>query len=114
METADVKITLRVDRNLKDNAETLFAKLGMNMTTAINVFLAQSVRDQSIPFTITARGSKPSYPYAVEDITRAFNGAIIKERADSMACGLPVADYDREKGKAYLQYPDGRREYDDD
>ena len=52
METADVKITLRVDRNLKDNAETLFAKLGMNMTTAINVFVRQAVRQRRIPFEV--------------------------------------------------------------
>ncbi len=113
METVDVKITLRVDRNLKDNAETLFAKLGMNMTTAVNVFLAQAVRDQSIPFIITANQAKPAATYTVEDITRAFADTIRMEKADSLERGLPVAEYDREKKKAYLRYPDGRREYDD-
>ncbi len=47
-------VNLRIDKDLKAQAEELFASLGMNMTTAINVFLRQSVRDQAIPFQVTA------------------------------------------------------------
>ena len=47
-------VNLRIDKDLKAQAEKLFASLGMNMTTAINVFLRQSVRDQAIPFHVTA------------------------------------------------------------
>ena len=47
-------MNLRVDKNLKKEAETLFESLGINMTTAINIFLRQSVRIQGIPFPITA------------------------------------------------------------
>ena len=35
-------MNLRVDKNLKKEAETLFDSLGINMTTAINIFLRQS------------------------------------------------------------------------
>ena len=34
----DVRVTIRVDRELKERAENLFNHLGMNMTTALNVF----------------------------------------------------------------------------
>ena len=57
-------MNLRIDKNLKKDAEALFDTLGINMTTAINIFLRQSVRDQGIPFQITAnRGYKdiPAY-----------------------------------------------------
>ncbi len=47
-------VNLRIDKDLKAQAEALFSSLGMNMTTAINVFLRQSVRDQAIPFHVTA------------------------------------------------------------
>lgn len=47
-------VNLRIDKDLKAQAETLFSSLGMNMTTAINVFLKQAVRSQSIPFRISA------------------------------------------------------------
>lgn len=48
-------MNLRIDKNLKKDAETLFESLGINMTTAINIFLRQSVRDQGIPFQISAK-----------------------------------------------------------
>lgn len=46
-------INIRIDAELKRNAEQLFAELGMNMTTAINLFLKQTIRNQAIPFSIT-------------------------------------------------------------
>lgn len=51
-------LNIRVDSNLKKEAENLFKKLGLNMSSAINVFLAQSVREQAIPFEIYVE--KPS------------------------------------------------------
>lgn len=43
-------IHIKVDSSLKNEAETLFEDLGMNMTTAITIFLKQSVRDGKLPF----------------------------------------------------------------
>ena len=47
-----VNVTIRMDPDLKKQAEQLFADLGMNMTTAINVFVRQSVNHGGIPFEI--------------------------------------------------------------
>lgn len=55
-------VNLRIDKDLKQQAETLFASLGINMTTAINMFLRQSVRDQGIPFRVTAAKDYDSVP----------------------------------------------------
>lgn len=49
----NVNVTLRVDEDLKKQADALFSELGMNLTTAFNVFLRQSVREQGIPFQIS-------------------------------------------------------------
>ena len=49
----NVNVTLRVDEDLKKEADSLFYDLGMNMTTAVNVFLKQAVREQQIPFNVT-------------------------------------------------------------
>lgn len=46
-------VNLRVEKNLKHQAEELFSQLGLNMTTAINMFLKQSVREQRLPFQAT-------------------------------------------------------------
>ncbi|GHU65760.1 hypothetical protein AGMMS49983_14050 [Clostridia bacterium] len=47
-----INLSIRMDRALKEQAEGLFAELGMNMTTAFNVFVRQSVRQGKIPFEI--------------------------------------------------------------
>ena len=46
-------VSFRIDSDLKNQADQLFAALGMNMTTAFNIFLRQSVREGCIPFDIT-------------------------------------------------------------
>ena len=49
----NVNVTLRVDEDLKKQAELLFSELGLNLTTAFNIFLRQSVREQQIPFKVS-------------------------------------------------------------
>ena len=46
-------VSFRIDSDLKAQADMLFAELGLNMTTAFNIFLRQSVRQGCIPFEIT-------------------------------------------------------------
>ncbi len=46
-------VSFRIDSRLKTQADALFSELGMNMTTAFNIFLRQSVREGCIPFEIT-------------------------------------------------------------
>lgn len=47
-------VTIRMEEELKKQAETLFDELGMNMTTAFTVFAKTAVRLQKIPFEIAA------------------------------------------------------------
>lgn len=46
---ATTNINVRVDSKLKADAETLFSDLGMNMSTAIIIFLKTAVRQNGIP-----------------------------------------------------------------
>ncbi len=48
-----VNLSIRLDAEVKQNAEALFDDFGMNMTTAITLFLKQAIRNQAIPFSIT-------------------------------------------------------------
>ena len=47
-------ITIRMDADLKKQAETLFDDMGLNMTTAFTVFAKAVVREGCIPFEIKA------------------------------------------------------------
>ena len=42
-------INIRTDSEVKSQAQTLFTNLGLDMTTAINMFLRQAVRQQALP-----------------------------------------------------------------
>ena len=44
--------TINIDDTTKKEAQELFKDLGMNLTTAINIFLKQAIKEQKIPFEI--------------------------------------------------------------
>jgi DNA-damage-inducible protein J len=46
-------LSIRIDRSLKDEADMVFNALGMNLTTAITIFVRQAVRQRKIPFEIS-------------------------------------------------------------
>ena len=45
-------ISIRMDADLKAQADALFTELGMNLTTAFNIFVRQSLREGGIPFEV--------------------------------------------------------------
>jgi len=50
MDTTDLSI--RIDRGLKDEADNMFNEMGLNLTTAIIIFVKQAIRQKKIPFEI--------------------------------------------------------------
>jgi DNA-damage-inducible protein J len=51
-------LNIRIDKNVKETSEKVFEDLGLNMTTAINMFLRQVIRVNGIPFEI--KGDVPN------------------------------------------------------
>ena len=49
---AQTNLTIRIDESIKQEAETLFNRIGLNMSAAVNVFFRQAIREQSIPFAL--------------------------------------------------------------
>ena len=47
-----VSVNIKMDEEIRDNAKVLFNKMGLDMTTAVNIFLIQSIRNKKIPFEI--------------------------------------------------------------
>ena len=60
MQTTNINI--RTDSEIKAKAQEIFATLGMDMTTAVNLFLRQTVRMNDIPFILTTREAQPEKP----------------------------------------------------
>ena len=45
-------ISIRLDSEVKEQAQQVFNNLGMDMTTAINIFLRQAIQYQGLPFDV--------------------------------------------------------------
>ena len=97
----DARVTFHVDEELREAAEALFSRMGTNMNDAFNVFLRKTV-DESAIF---------GRNYSADDITNAFTGIVQLEMRAAKERGSPLAKYDSEKRQAYLEAPDGSREY---
>jgi len=64
-------LNIRIDRDLKNEAEQVFGELGMNLTTAITVFVRQAVRQKKIPFEIALYPEEVSRTVALSDAVAA-------------------------------------------
>ena len=51
------QINIRIDDETKRQAEELFGQMGLTMTSAIMVFIKQSVNDNAIPFRVSAKNA---------------------------------------------------------
>lgn len=49
---ATTNLNIRTDKEIKDQAEQIFAELGITMSTAVNIFLRTAVREHGIPFAL--------------------------------------------------------------
>ena len=49
------QVSIMLDDDVKDEAETLFEELGMTITTAFNIFVRQAIRQGGMPFEITTK-----------------------------------------------------------
>lgn len=52
MSTATCNFNIRMDSDIKSKCEELYRNLGMNLTTAINIFLRQSLQHGGLPFEV--------------------------------------------------------------
>ena len=64
----NISFSVRLDSKLKDDAEKLFAELGLSLGSAMNIFLRQSVRINGLPFPIRlGQGEKTPIVKDVDD-----------------------------------------------
>ena len=66
-------INVRVDKELKRKAEAIFSELGLNMSTAMNMFLRCSVRYGGIPFDLRLDTPNEETRAAIDDVNNNRN-----------------------------------------
>ncbi|MBP3504309.1 MAG: type II toxin-antitoxin system RelB/DinJ family antitoxin [Bacilli bacterium] len=67
-------LNIRIDKAVKESSEKVFEELGLNMTTAINIFLRQVIRVNGIPFEIKGNIPKQETIEAMEESIAIANG----------------------------------------
>ena len=66
-------LNIRVDEELKRKAEAIFSELGLNMSTAMNMFLRYSVRYGGIPFELRIEKPNAETIDAIDDVNNNRN-----------------------------------------
>lgn len=67
-----------MDSELKAQADALFAELGMNLSTAFNIFVRQSLREGGIPFEIKLDRPNQQTAAALHEAERIANDPSVK------------------------------------
>lgn len=70
---ATTNVTIRMDKDLKKQADELFSALGLNMSTAMGVFCRQAVRLGKIPFELAVDTPNAETLAAIDDVNNNRN-----------------------------------------
>lgn len=82
MAGSTTNISIRMDADLKAQADALFTELGMNMSTAFNIFVRQSIREGKIPFEISLNQPNPETVAAMLEAERIGKDTSVKGYTD--------------------------------
>ncbi len=77
---ATVNMSIRLDKDLKKQAEAMLSDMGLNMTTAMNMFLRQVVRQGRIPFEIATDIPNLETLAAIKEMDDIIGGKITAKK----------------------------------
>ena len=70
-------LNIRIDEKVKENARKTFARMGLDMSSAVKLFLYQTVEQQKIPFELkTVNGFTPKYEDEILEEIREMTDAL--------------------------------------
>ena len=78
-----INVNIRMDKDIKERADTLFNEFGFNLTTAINAFVRKALMEEAIPFEI----KKKRRHIPLKERLKDYNGDYKAEEWDT---GEPV------------------------
>ena len=71
-------LNIRIEKEIKDQADRIFSELGLNMTTAINMFLRTTIRENGIPFALKLDVPNNTTAAAIEERRRIAYDSSVK------------------------------------
>ena len=83
----DASISIRLDSQLKERAESVLEQFGLNMTSVVNMLFHQIVREQAIPLSLTLSprmSAVEELRFAANDRAAGYPGRKASDVADDM------------------------------
>jgi len=71
-------LNIRTEKDVKEQANQIFSDLGLNMTTAINMFLRTTIRENGIPFSLKLDTPNEITAAAIEEGRRIASDSSVK------------------------------------
>ena len=81
----NTNMSIRVDSELKHQAEQILSQSGMNMTGAVNMFLQQIVRERAVPLSLSLDSSRAVYADLLAAQTDRAQGYTGRESEEVLA-----------------------------
>ena len=108
----EARLNIRIDADIKTQAEAVFQKLGLTMSSGVNIFLTKVVSEQGIPFPVTlkplnTRGATGEYNYRFDNTAKLVR----EETKELPQIDNPVARYNESEERPHLEYSDNLNEY---
>lgn len=75
---ATTNLNIRTDKDVKKQADQIFSELGLTMTTAINIFLRTTIRENGIPFPLKLDTPNEITASAIEEGRRIASDTGVK------------------------------------
>lgn len=104
------RVNFRANKAAKREAERVMHAMGLNLSDGLNIFLARVAAEHRVPFALAMTTDEVLAPQTAQLASAAVD-SIRKAVAHRVADGSPVARYDQASRRAFIEYPDGRREY---
>ena len=82
---SSVNVSIRMDSELKAQAEQVLSQLGMNMTGTINMFLQQIVRDRAVPLSLSLSSEQSLYADLLRARTERTQGLKGRSAVDMLS-----------------------------
>ena len=80
---AATNFSIRIDSDIKKQCEALYGELGIDLTTAINVFLRQSLRVGGFPFDVRIEQPNKETMAAMLEAERIARDSSVKRCSDA-------------------------------
>ena len=93
---ATVNTSIKIDEETKKEAQKLFKDLGLSLSTAINIFLKQAIREKGIPFYINSLPENSELAQALEEAKK-----IKKNPSNYKSYGSPKEMFTNVLGEDY-------------